>query len=215
MSKARNIAILIFNQVEVLDFCGPFEVFSVTGRRDGSNPFNVYIVAEHEQITARNNLKVLPSYSLENCPNPDVLVVPGGGGHNADGTPFGSRREMHNETLLNWLRKTTPHCEHILSVCTGAMILANAGLIKNLNVTTHHQAFDALRELDNSLTVHEDKRVVDNGKFIFSGGISAGIDASFHLVSNLLGVEVALETASYMEYDWSPDNNIFKREDSL
>ena len=216
MSKAKNIAILIFNEVEVLDFCGPFEVFSVTGRRDGSIPFNVYTVAESEQVTARNNLKVLPSYSLENCPNPDILVVPGGGGHNADGTPFGSRREMHNETLLNWLRKTAPNCEHILSVCTGAMILANAGLIKDLHVTTHHQAFDALREIDQSLTVHEDKRVVDNGKFIFSGGISAGIDASFHLVTKLLGTTVATETASYMEYDWGPSkNNFLKIESTL
>lgn len=207
MSKVRNIAILLFDEVEVLDFCGPFEVLSITGRRDGSNPFNVYTVAEQAQISARNNLQVLPSYTFETCPYPDILVVPGGGGHHPDGTPFGSRREMHNEVLLDWLRKTTPNCEYILSVCTGAMILANAGLTKNLQATTHHMAFDALREIDTSLTVHENTRVVDNGKYIFSGGISAGIDASFHLVNKLFGAKVALETARYMEYDWSLDKH--------
>lgn len=203
MSKVRNIAILIFNEVEVLDFCGPFEVFSVTGCRTGYIPFNVYTVAESEQVIARNNLNVLPTFTFDTCPVPDILIVPGGGGYYPDGTPFGTRREMHNETLLTWLRNTAPNCENILSVCTGAMLLAKAGLTNNLEATTHHLAFDALRKLDKSLTVHEDKRVVDNGKFIFSGGISAGIDASFHLVNKLLGSNVALETARYMEYDWS------------
>ena len=208
MSKVRNIAILIFNEVEVLDFCGPFEVFSVTGCRTGDIPFNVYTVAESEQVIARNNLNVLPTFTLDTCPVPDILVVPGGGGYYPDGTPFGTRREMHNETLLNWLRQTAANCETILSVCTGAMLLAKAGLTNNLEATTHHLAFDALRELDKSLTIHEDKRVVDNGKFIFSGGISAGIDASFYLVSKLLGSDIATETAKYMEYDWRSDKNL-------
>lgn len=199
-----NVAILLFNEVEVLDFCGPFEVFSVTGLRDGSPaPFNVYTIAEQPTILARNRLHITPHYTLDNCPPPDILVVPGGGGTHANGTPFGSRREMRNEALLQWLRDTTPTTKHVLSVCTGALILANAGLTHNMKATTHHGALDALRQTDATLDVREDERVVDNGQFVFSGGISAGIDASFHLVAKLLGQDAALETAAYMEYGWS------------
>ena len=200
--KQRNVAILIFDDVEVLDFCGPFEVFSVTGKRDGSDPFNVYTVAEQTPIAARNALSVNPNYSLATCPQPDILVVPGGGGRHADGTPYGTRREMHNETLLGWINELHPKTEHVLSVCTGALLLAKAGLVENMATTTHHSALDDLRKVAPKAEVREDQRVVDNGKLIFSGGISAGIDAAFYLVAKLLGKDVALETATYMEYDW-------------
>lgn len=191
--KQRNLAIVIFDDVEVLDFCGSFEVFSVTGKRDGSNPFQVYTVAEKTPIYARNKLSINPHYTLENCPQPDLLVVPGG---------FGTRREMLNERLLEWINQLYPQTEHILSVCTGALILAKAGLVENIAATTHHQAFDELRAVAPNAEIREGDRVVDSGKIIFSGGISAGIDASFYLVAKLLGRETALETATYMEYHW-------------
>ena len=191
--KQRNLAILIFDDVEVLDFCGPFEVFSVTGKRDGSDPFNVYTVAEKTPVSARNQLSINPHYTLENCPQPDILVVPGG---------FGTRREMLNQTLLEWINQLYPQTEHILSVCTGALILAKAGLVENIAATTHHGAFDELRAVAPNAEIREDQRIVDSGKIIFSGGISAGIDASFYLVAKLLGKETASETATYMEYDW-------------
>ncbi|WP_088889850.1 DJ-1/PfpI family protein [Leptolyngbya ohadii] len=200
--QQRNVAILIFDDVEVLDFCGPFEVFSVTGRRDGSNPFNVYTVAENKQVSARNNLSINPSYTLDTCPQPNILVVPGGGGRHADGTPYGTRREMLNENLLQWINQLYPKTEHVLSVCTGALILAKAGLTENLAATTHHGAIDELRRVAPNTEVREGDRIVDNGRLIFSGGISAGIDAAFYLVAKLLGEEVASETAIYMEYDW-------------
>jgi len=200
--KQRNVAILIFDDVEVLDFCGPFEVFSVAGRREGSDPFNTYTVAEKTPISARNSLSVNPKYTLETCPQPDILVVPGGGGRHTDGTPFGTRREMHNETLLTWVNGVYPKTEHVLSVCTGALILAKAGLATNMAATTHHAAFDELRKVAPNTEVREGERIVDNGKIIFSGGISAGIDAAFYLVSKLLGNATALETAAYMEYNW-------------
>ncbi|NER83004.1 MAG: DJ-1/PfpI family protein, partial [Leptolyngbya sp. SIO1D8] len=159
--KHRNVAILIFDDVEVLDFCGPFEVFSVTGKRNGLDPFNVYTVAEYSPIAARNALSINPSFSLETCPQPDILVVPGGGGRRADGTPFGTRREMHNETLLAWLNRLYPNTEAVLSVCTGALVLAKAGLAENIAATTHHGAFDELRKIAPNTEVREDQRVVD------------------------------------------------------
>lgn len=201
--KQRNVAILMFDDVEVLDFCGPFEVFSVTGKRDGSDPFNVYTVAEKTPTLARNALSVNPHYTFDECPQPDVLVVPGGGGKREDGTPFGTRKEMDNEALLAWLNTLAPQTEHILSVCTGALLLAKAGLVESAAATTHHLAFDELRRVAPNANIREGERVVDSGKLIFSGGISAGIDASFYLVAKLLGKEAALEAARYMEYDWS------------
>lgn len=203
----RNVAILIFNDVEVLDFCGPFEVFSVTGKRDGSDPFNVYTVAEQTLISARNDLSVNPTFTFETCPQPDILVVPGGGGRRADGTPFGTRREMLNDNLLGWINKFYPQTEHVLSVCTGALLLAKAGLAENIAATTHHGAFDELRTIAPNTEVREGDRVVDSGKIIFSGGVAAGIDAAFYLVAKLLGKDAALETAAYMEYDWKATPN--------
>ena len=207
--KQRNVAIYIFNEVEVLDFCGPFEVFSVAGRRGGtepsSAPFNVYTVAERPgPVLARNSLSVNPSYMFEDCPASDIVVIPGGGGFDEAGEPFGSRREMGNERVLEWTKTVSEQAEIVLSVCTGALILGKAGLLDGLDATTHHGAFDTLRNIAPNTSVKTDERVVDNGKIVLSGGISAGIDASFHVVAKLLGQEVAQETAAYMEYDWRP-----------
>ena len=191
----RNVAILIFDEVEVLDFCGPFEVFSVAGRRGGPEPFNVYTVAEKAgPVLARNNLSVNPAHTLADCPRPDVLLVPGG---------YGTRREMHNEALTGWIRRRAAEVELLLSVCTGALLLAKAGLLEGLSATTHHGAFGLLREAAPGAAVLESERVVDNGKVILSAGISAGIDMSLYAVGRLLGEEQAGETARYMEYDWS------------
>lgn len=189
----RNVAILIFDEVEVLDFCGPFEVFSVTGRRDNTNPFEVYTVAEKDSpVLARNQLSVNPRYTIDNCPKPDILLVPGG---------FGTRREMHNQTLIDWIKKTATDCELILSVCTGSLLLAKAGLLEGLSATTHFGAIDLLREVAPNTTVQPDKRFIDNGQVIVSAGVSAGIDMSFYVVGKLLGKDVARETARYIEYD--------------
>jgi transcriptional regulator GlxA family with amidase domain len=191
----KNVAILIFDEVEVLDFCGPFEVFSVAGRRGGLDPFNVYTVAQTDApVLARNNLSVNPAHTLSDCPRPDILLVPGG---------YGTRREMHNEALTGWIRRSAEGVELLLSVCTGALLLAKAGLLEGLSATTHHGAVGLLREVAPNTAVLASERVVDNGKVILSAGISAGIDMSLYVVGRLLGEEQAEETAAYMEYDWS------------
>src|SRR5437773_2769710 len=178
MIRTRNVAILIFDEVEVLDFAGPFEVFSVTGRQKQQTPFNVYTVAEKSgSVLARNQLSVNPRYAFADCPPPDILVVPGG---------WGTRREMNNAALIDWIKTTAGKVESILSVCTGALLLAKAGLFDGLKATTHHGALDLLRQVAPKTTVLDKQRVIDNGKIIVSAGVSAGIDGAFHVVARLL-----------------------------
>ena len=194
MIQTRNVAILIFDDVEVLDFCGPYEVFGVIGKQNDSQPFNVYTVAEQlKPILARNKLSINPQYAIANCPPSDILLIPGG---------FGTRREMHNLVLIDWIRQSYLQSELLLSVCTGALLLAKAGLLENLAATTHHLATDLLKEVAPNTEIRASDRFVDNGKIILSAGISAGIDMSLYVVAKLLGKEEAIKTAEYMEYDW-------------
>ena len=195
LQKQRHVCIVIFDDVEVLDFCGPFEVFTVTGGREGLTPFVVSTVAETRQaITARGGLRVEPEHSFENCPSPDILVVPGG---------IGTRREMNNPGMLSWLRENAQRADLMLSVCSGALLLAKAGLLEGLTATTHHAALDELRAISPGIKVDDTKRFIDNSRVIVAAGISAGIDMSLHVVARLLGHEQAVETARYMEYAWS------------
>lgn len=197
MDRSRNVAILIFDEVEVLDFCGPFEVFSVTGKRENLSPFTVYTVAEKSgPILARNHLSVNPRYTIWDCPQPDILLVPGG---------LGTRKEMHNSVLTEWIKGCSQRAELVLSVCTGALLLAKAGLLEGLAATTHHGALELLKEVAPNTTIRTTERFIDNGRIIVSAGISAGIDMSLYVVAKLLGKEQALETAHYMEYDWKPE----------
>ncbi len=197
-----RVAVFIFNEVEVLDFAGPFEVFSIAGLRTSAiAPFEVFTVAQFETINARNNLTIKPTYSFATAPKADLLIIPGGGGYNADGSPFGSRREMNNPIVLNWIKEQAVTAKLILSVCTGALILAKADLLEGLEATTHYLAIDGLKKISEKITVKENVRFVDNGTIITSAGISAGIDMSLYTVGKLLGKDVADETAKYMQYD--------------
>src|SRR5947199_10179217 len=182
MPTTRTLAILIFDDVEVLDFCGPFEVFSVANRFTAPPAFSVLTVAESAApVLTRGGLSVNPHHRLADCPQPDVLLVPGG---------QGTRKEMHNSALIDWIRQSTK-AELVLSVCTGALLLAKAGLLDGLEATTHHGAIDLLRQTAPKATVHADRRFVDNGRVVCSAGIASGIDMSLHVVARLLGREVA------------------------
>lgn len=192
MSKTRNVAIYIFDDVELLDFCGPFEVFSVADRIGDDNPFNVFSVAQGSNtIVTKNGLSINAKYSIENCPKPDILLIPGG---------QGARKEMYNEVLLRWIKDCSKDIEFILSVCTGAFILARCGLLKDKKATTHHLGYEKLEELEPTVEVLRNKRFVDNGDIILSGGISAGIDMSLYVVNKLLGDEAVKRTVEHMEY---------------
>ncbi|HEX4208288.1 MAG TPA: DJ-1/PfpI family protein [Ktedonobacteraceae bacterium] len=191
----RNVAILLFDDVEVLDFCGPFEVFGVAGLRDsGERPFRVYTVAEQAgPVTARNGLSVNPTWTLANCPASDILLIPGG---------QGTRREIDNPVLIDWVKAQAGRVDLLLSVCTGALLLAKASLLEGLSATTHREAVEELRALAPNTRLCPSERYVDNGKIILSAGISAGIDMSLYVVAKLLGNEQAAETAYHMQYDY-------------
>ena len=194
MLTTRTLAILIFDDVEVLDFCGPFEVFSVANRYTDPPAFEVLTVAERAgPVVTKGGLSVNPHRRLADCPRPDLLLVPGG---------MGTRREMHNTAVIDWIRTASANAELVLSVCTGALLLAKAGLLEGLEATTHHAAVELLRETAPETTVHADRRFVDNGRIVCSAGVAAGIDMSLHVLHRLLGEEVTEKTARLMEYPW-------------
>ncbi len=197
MIPTRTLAILIFDDVEVLDFCGPFEVFSVASRFTDLPAFNLLTVAEKAgPVVTRSGLSVNPDHRLADCPQPDLLLVPGG---------QGTRKEMHNPVLIDWIRQASLKAELVLSVCTGALLLAKAGLLDGLEATTHHGAIELLRQTAPKTMVHG-RRFVDNGRVICSAGIAAGIDMSLHVVIRLLGEAVAEKTAWEMEYPNTSDS---------
>ena len=194
-----NVGILIFDDVEVLDFAGPFEVFSRTRlepgvesrRSDVSAPFKVFTVAATAApVTATGGLVVTPHYSFANAPPIDLLVIPGG---------FGTRGLLGNTETLDWIKAASGQAELTTSVCTGALLLAKLGLLRDKDATTHWGAHDLLASIDPSIAVDRNARVVGSGP-ITSAGISAGIDMALSVVEKLHGKEVANETAHYMEF---------------
>lgn len=193
MINKWSVGIFLFNEVEVLDFAGPFEVFSVT-EADEKKPFTVYTVSQNgEMITARNGLKVKPDYSIEDLPPVDILIIPGGKGVREN--------EVKNDIIINWVRQQMKEVKLMTSICTGALLLAKAGLLENLKATTHCASIQTFKKDFPNVEVMENVKFVDEGHIITSAGISAGINMSFYIVKNLLGVEVAEETAKSMEYD--------------
>ena len=192
-----NVAIFIFNEVEVLDFTGPFEVFAVTDELAEHTFFHTYTVAELSGVVrARNGLKIVPEHTFESAPVPDIFIVPGG---------FGTRTLLNRPLVIEWLRRQARAAQHTVSVCTGSLLLAKAGLLAGLQATTHYLRLDLLRELAPTATVHADRRFLDNGQLLTSAGISAGIDVSLHLVARLHGKEIAKRTSTHMEYLWADD----------
>lgn len=190
--KPQNVAIFIFNDAEVLDFAGPFEVFNVANTVAEKELFNVYLVAESEQIVfARNNFRVVPDYDFTEMPEADILIIPGG---------IGRKIQMHHVPVLNWVKHEAGRASLVLSVCTGSFILGNAGLLNNLSATTHHGSYDEFEKEFSKTKLIREVKYVDNGKVITAGGISAGIDMSIMVVGKIHGSELAQKIAERMEY---------------
>lgn len=187
----------------MLDFCGPFEVFSVTRinedkRREEPSPFDVILVAEKlATVVTTGGMKVIPDHSFESCPKLDILVVPGG---------WGTRNELHNSVMRDWLRNRATEVETLTSVCTGSMLLGSAGLLNGLHATTHWRSLDWMRDSFPLVKVEYDSHVVVDGRVFTSAGISAGIDMALRVVARYFGEGVARATARHMEYGFSEDN---------
>jgi len=199
----KTVGIVIFDDIEVLDFCGPFEVFAETRldeakRREEPSPFEVKLIAQNGgQITTNGGMKVVADYSFEDSPRLDILCVPGG---------WGTRRELDNPIMLSWLRSHAAEAELVTSVCTGSMLLGFAGLLDGHRATTHWRSLDWMAQSFPQTRVIRDQHVVDDGALISSAGISAGIDMALTVVARYCGEAVARATARNMEYPY-PETN--------
>jgi len=201
--KRKRVGILIFPAVEVLDFCGPYEVFSVTRldedrRREESSPFEVLLIAEStEPVVATGGLRVLPDATLETCPSLDILVVPGG---------WGTRKQISNQRVLTWIAERAKEVETLTSVCTGSMLLGHAGVLHGRRATTHWRSLDWMRQSFPAVTVEDKLHVVEHDDVLTSAGISAGIDMALRVVARYFGEAVGRATARHMEYSFPDDN---------
>jgi transcriptional regulator GlxA family with amidase domain len=199
--QRKRVGIVIYEEVEVLDFCGPFEVFSVTRlreekRRDEPSPFLPVLVAETPgPVTATGGMQVLPHHAMSDCPPLHILVVPGG---------WGFRHYLQNASLHQWLRSRASQAEIVAAVCTGSLLLGSAGLLDGLSATTHWRFLDTMRDTHPAVSVRYDKHFVRDGRVFTSAGISAGIDMSLKVVEQYFGDTVARATARHMEYPY-PD----------
>ena len=190
---ATTTGILIFDDAEELDFVGPWEVFTYAAKFNEGNRV-VTIAEEQRPIVCAKGLRVLPDHTFNDAPPLDVVLVPGG---------IGTRRELNNPVLIGWLRAVGPHCKWVTSVCTGALLLHEAGIARGKRVTTHWSFVETLRSRSD-VTVLEGTRYVRDGSLVTSAGVSAGIDMALWLVGQLHGVDCARMVQRGIEYDPAP-----------
>jgi putative intracellular protease/amidase len=188
LTPHRQVAVLVFEGVQIIDFTGPYEVFGQAG-------YDTFTVAEKPgPITTSMGLTVMPRHTFADSPSPDVLVVPGGNVASAE----------DSAATLAWIGKAAGQAPIVLSVCNGAFILARAGLLDGLEATTFAGLIDELRTVAPRTRVVRDKRFVDNGRIITTAGLSSGLDGALHVVDRLDGRGAAQATATGMEYNWDP-----------
>jgi transcriptional regulator GlxA family with amidase domain len=195
----RNVGIYIFDEIEVLDLGGPFEVFSTASRMKSrlqlgaEKPFEVFTIADAiRPVRAHGGLRLQPDFDIANHPGIDIFIVPGGV----------VTAELKRDSIIKWIAQTAAKSSLTASVCTGAFLLGKAGLLESKTITTHWEDVDDFRAMFPDIPVQEKKRWVDAGKIVTSAGISAGLDMSLHLVSRLESEELAVRTARQMDYDW-------------
>ncbi len=191
----KNVGIFLFNKVELLDFTGPYEVFSVASELHNYQLFKVFTITEDgREIQTVNGLQVMPDFSFGNHPNIDLLIVPGGAG---------TKVETTKQPVLSWLKKQYETSQITMSVCSGTRLLGKLSLLDNLEIVTHHEVIADMKRISPLAIIKENVRFIDNGKILTSAGISAGIDLALYVVAKLYDQTIADKTAVYMEYgDW-------------
>jgi transcriptional regulator GlxA family with amidase domain len=192
------VGLYLYHDVEVLDFAGPFEVFSTAARMQArlgaAGHFEVFTISNDIQsVRARGGLRVSTQYSLHDHPALDVLIIPGGD----------VSAELQQSDVIRWIATTARSTRVTASVCTGALLLAAASLLDGKRATTHWEDADALQRDFPTVRVQVGPRWIDEGEVVTSAGISAGIDMSLHLVRRLAGAELARTTARQMDFDWT------------
>lgn len=194
-----NVALFVPNGAELLDFAGPGEVFSNAG-------FNTYVIGfTEEPFVSQGFMKVVPNYSYKNCPKPDIIMIPGGGGNNF----------YKNPEVVEWVKEQCKDAM-LFTVCTGAIVAAQGGMLDNLKVTTHYSGYDILEKTCKNCEVLRDARFVDNDRIITTAGISAGIDGALYLVARIKGIKAAKEVAYYMMYDkWVPEAGLVAKKSAF
>ncbi len=191
---SRSVQILAFDGMEVLDYAGPYEVFNVAGEVTSPSAFTVASVGLTQRPVGRGGFRVIPDFTLADAPASDVLVVPGGAG---------SRALVGDETVLAWLRQSATKSELLMTVCTGALVVAAAGLLDGLEATTHHSAFDELAAISRRVSVVKGRRFVRSSATIrTSAGVSAGTDLALAVVEELVGPDVRAAVETEMEWMW-------------
>lgn len=198
--QPRNLAILIFDGVQIIDYTGPYETFGHTYSNDGE-AFNIYTVSEKTTpITTSMGMSVNPKYNFENAPEPNLLLVPGGN----------VEPQLKNPAVLKWVGEKAKNAEIVMSVCNGAFILAKVGLLDGLEATTTSNLIPLFREAAPKVKVVDDRRFVDTGKIITTAGLSSGIDGALHVIARLYGLGTAQIAALGMEYNWDPESKFVR-----
>ncbi len=197
----KSVAILIFDDVQIIDFTGPWEVL------DGY--FDVFTVAETlRPVITSAGMSVNPRYTIDNAPRAEILVIPGGGG-SSSGRP-GVGQQVANPRVIQWVREEAKDARYVMSVCNGAFILSKAGLLDGQTATTTAGYIELLKKVTPGAKVVADQRYVDNGKIITTAGLSSGIDGALHIIDKAFGRGSAQFAALGEEYDWNPDNRFVR-----
>ena len=188
------VGILLFDEVEELDFVGPWEVFGGLGKA-GKDVEVVSVAETTDPVRCANGLRVIPDHDFGSAPALDIVLVPGG---------MGTRHQIENAVLLDWLRDAGSHCRWVTSVCTGSQLLHGAGFTSGRRITTHWAFVETLREQAKDATVLDDVRYVADGNLVTAAGVSAGIDMALWLVGQIWDEDLARSVTHYMQYDPEP-----------